>query len=134
MTTEPQAAAVTRRSLMCEPLQGHALYEPAVFTPAGRAELATRFGDLNAVAPEESPRFACNALVVGKRVVLNSGCPETARALAERGYEAIGTPTDEFIKAGGSVKGLTLILDALPPAAGVGGLVPARSTGARSEV
>ncbi len=114
--------------------EGRALYEPAAFTAAGRAELAARFDDLIAVAPEESLRFACNALVVGKRVVLNSGCPKTVRALAERGYEAIETPTDEFIKAGGSVKCLTLMLDAFPPAAGADGLVPARSTGARSEV
>ncbi len=92
MTTEPQAAAVTRRMLVCEPLQGHALYEPAVFTPAGRTESATRFADLIAVAPEESLRFACNAWWPASGWVLNSGCPETARALAERATRRLGRP------------------------------------------
>ena len=35
----------------------------------------------------------------------------TAAALAERGYEAMATPLDEFLKAGGSAKCLTLRLD-----------------------
>ncbi len=112
---------------------GHALYAPEGFTPAGRAQLAARFDDLIAVPPEESLRFACNALVVGRQVVLNSGCPRTTRALAERGYEAIETPTDEFIKAGGSVKCLTLMLDAFPPATGPGAPTPALGAGARAE-
>ena len=100
---------------------GRALYEPAGFSREARARLAEHFDDLIAVDHGEALRFACNALVVGKQVVLNSGCPKTARALAERGYEAIETPTDEFIKAGGSVKCLALTLDAFPPAAGADG-------------
>ena len=72
----------------------------------------------------EAARFACNALVVdapgvdapaggGERtVVLNSGCPETEAALRERGLRPLAVPTDEFIKAGGSVKCLVLMLDA----------------------
>ena len=100
---------------------GRPLYEPAGFSREARARLAEHFDDLIAVDHGEALRFACNALVVGKQVVLNSGCPKTARALAERGYEAIATPTDEFIKAGGSVKCLALMLDAFPPAAGPDG-------------
>ena len=76
-----------------------------------RELLAEHFDDLIAVDHTESLRFACNALVVDKHVVMNTGCPTTVRALEERGYEAIETPTDEFIKAGGSVKCLTLMLD-----------------------
>lgn len=91
---------------------GSALYVPAAFTAEGRAQLAAHFGDLVAVVPGESLRFACNALVVERQVVMNAGCPATARALRERGYEPVETPTDEFIKAGGSVKCLALMLDA----------------------
>jgi N-dimethylarginine dimethylaminohydrolase len=45
-------------------------------------------------------------------VVLNTGCPETERALAQRGLRTVATATDEFLKAGGSVKCLVLMLDA----------------------
>ncbi len=94
---------------------GRALYAPAAFTTEGRAELASHFDDLIAVEPAESLRFACNALVVDRRVVMNAGCPATARALRERGYEPVESATDEFIKAGGSVKCLALMLDAFVP-------------------
>ena len=98
--------------------EGRALYEPAGFTPEARGLLADHFDDLIAVDHAESLRFACNALVIGNRVVMNTGCPTTVRALAERGLEAVETPTDEFIKAGGSVKCLTLMLDAFAVAQG----------------
>jgi N-dimethylarginine dimethylaminohydrolase len=97
--------------------EGRALYEPAGFTHEARELLGEHFADLIAVDHTESLRFACNALVVDKQVVMNTGCPKTARALEERGYEPVETPTDEFIKAGGSVKCLTLMLDAFAPEA-----------------
>ena len=59
----------------------------------------------------EARQFACNALVVGDKVILNDGAPETEAALAARGFRTIATPTSEFIKAGGSVKCLVLTLD-----------------------
>ena len=97
---------------------GLAMYVPEAFTDEGREELARHFADLIAVAPEESLRFACNALVVDRQVVMNTGCPATVRALRDRGYDAVESATDEFIKAGGSVKCLTLMLDAFEPVAG----------------
>jgi len=92
-----------------------AMYEPAAFTAEGREQLAAHFDDLIAVEREESLRFACNALVVDRQVVMNTGCPTTVRALLDRGYGPIESATDEFIKAGGSVKCLTLMLDAFGP-------------------
>lgn len=91
---------------------GRALYYPPAFGPAAREEIARRFSDPIAVADADAARFACNALVVDDSVVLNSDCPETVAALARRGLRAVATPTDEFIKAGGSVKCLVLMLDA----------------------
>jgi N-dimethylarginine dimethylaminohydrolase len=44
-------------------------------------------------------------------VVLNTDCPRLEVALVERGYIPHATPLDEFIKAGGSAKCLTLRLD-----------------------
>jgi N-dimethylarginine dimethylaminohydrolase len=63
------------------------------------------------VEPAEAERFACNAVVIGRRVITNTGCDQLSTAVAARGYEPIATPLDEFVKAGGSAKCLTLRLD-----------------------
>jgi N-dimethylarginine dimethylaminohydrolase len=44
-------------------------------------------------------------------VITNTGCDHLHAALATHGYEPISTPLDEFVKAGGSAKCLTLRLD-----------------------
>ncbi len=59
----------------------------------------------------EAIRFGCNAVVVGKHVVMNTGCPQLAESLRAAGFEPHETPLDEFLKAGGSAKCLTLRLD-----------------------
>jgi N-dimethylarginine dimethylaminohydrolase len=92
---------------------GAALYVPGAFTEPSRTTLGSLFDDLIAVPDDEGLRFACNALVVDDLVVLNTGCTRTEAALQRRGHRPIATPTDEFIKAGGSVKCLVLQLDAL---------------------
>jgi N-dimethylarginine dimethylaminohydrolase len=50
-------------------------------------------------------------VVVGKTVVHNSRCPTMAASLRKAGYESIEVELDEFLKAGGSAKCLTLRLD-----------------------
>jgi N-dimethylarginine dimethylaminohydrolase len=50
-------------------------------------------------------------VVVGKTVVHNSRCPRLAEELAKHGYESVEVELDEFLKAGGSAKCLTLRLD-----------------------
>lgn len=86
------------------------VYSPAFDHYAQRA-LKEHVEHLIEVTSEEAARFACNAVVVGGEVVLNTGCPALEDALAERGYTPHPTPLDEFIKAGGSAKCLTLRLD-----------------------
>ena len=99
----------------CPLSSGQALYYPPAFSDRARAEIERCFDDLVAVPDAEAARFACNALVVDDAVVMNTGCPTTAAELAQRGYRAIESATDEFIKAGGSVKCLVLMLDAFAP-------------------
>jgi N-dimethylarginine dimethylaminohydrolase len=94
---------------------GRALYYPPAFSEASRAILDAHFHDLIAVPEAEATRFACNALVVDDTLVTNTGCPTIAEELGSRGLRHLATPTDEFIKAGGSVKCLTLMLDAFTP-------------------
>jgi N-dimethylarginine dimethylaminohydrolase len=91
---------------------GRALYYPPAFTDEARGLLEQHIPDLIAVPPHEAERFACNALVVDDTVVTNTGCEATGEELHKRGFRPLPTPTDEFIKAGGSVKCLVLMLDA----------------------
>ena len=66
---------------------------------------------LLAVDEAEAHRFGCNAVVVGKTVIVNAGCERLAADLRAWGYEPVAVELDEFLKAGGSAKCLTLRLD-----------------------
>lgn len=92
---------------------GELLYFQAAFDPYGQSAIAERIPDERRLSvPEgEALRFACNAVCVGKHVVLPAGCPTTERLLQERGYQTHSVPLDEFMKSGGSAKCLTLALD-----------------------
>jgi N-dimethylarginine dimethylaminohydrolase len=63
------------------------------------------------VTEDDAIHFACNAVNVGKNVILNYATRELATWLASRGFEVIQTQMSEFIKAGGSTKCLSLRLD-----------------------
>ena len=62
-------------------------------------------------AIQEALRFACNAVCIGRHVVLPTGCPETMELLSNQGYQPHQVELNEFLKAGGSAKCLTLALD-----------------------
>jgi N-dimethylarginine dimethylaminohydrolase len=95
----------------CPLATGEAIWYPGAFDEYGRQALAQVVPRLIEVAPEEARSFACNAVVVGRHVVTNTGCPRLHADLRSRGYEPIETPLSEFVKAGGSAKCLTLRLD-----------------------
>ena len=95
----------------CPLAPGVATYFPGAFDDYGLAALRELVPDLAPVSEEEARRFACNAVVVGRTVVTNTGCPGLHRELAARGFTPVETPLDEFVKAGGSAKCLTLRLD-----------------------
>lgn len=88
-----------------------AAWFPPAFDNYGRLAIREHIPTLIEVAPEEAARFACNAVVIGKNVILNAGCPRFEQQLADAGFIAHATELDEFIKAGGSAKCLTLRLD-----------------------
>jgi N-dimethylarginine dimethylaminohydrolase len=95
----------------CPLAPGQAIYFPPAFDDYGRRVLASLVPELISVDATEAPRFACNAVVVGGTVVTNTGCPKLHESLRQRGFEPRETPLDEFVKAGGSAKCLTLRLD-----------------------
>jgi N-dimethylarginine dimethylaminohydrolase len=95
----------------CPVAPGEAIYFPEAFDAYGRKVLAAHVPKLIPVEDAEAQRFGCNAVAVGKTVVHNSRCPKLGEALAAAGYTSIEVELDEFLKAGGSAKCLTLRLD-----------------------
>ena len=95
----------------CPLAPGEAIYFPDAFDAYGRKVLSAQVPKLIPVREEEAHRFGCNAVVVGKTVIHNSRCPQLAAGLTAAGYRPVEVELDEFLKAGGSAKCLTLRLD-----------------------
>jgi N-dimethylarginine dimethylaminohydrolase len=93
------------------PLSGStAIWYPPAFDEYGQAAIRAHVHDLIDVSPGEAFHFACNAIVLGKDLVMPSGCPELAETLSQRGFRWHDLDMSEFMKAGGACKCLTLFL------------------------
>lgn len=95
----------------CPVAPGVAIYYPGAFDEYGRSVLKDRIDRLVEVSAEEAVSFSCNAVVVGRSVVLNQGAPKLAAALESLGFNVRPLEFSEFIKSGGSAKCLTLRID-----------------------
>jgi N-dimethylarginine dimethylaminohydrolase len=95
----------------CPLSERQALFYPGAFDHYGRTVLEKHIPDLISVPSEEAARFACNAIVANKTIVMNDGCPKVREMLEGLGFNVVTTPLDEFIKAGGSAKCLALMTD-----------------------
>ena len=70
----------------CPLAPGVAIYYPLAFDEYGQRALKEVVQELIPVEESEAWNFACNAVVVGRTVVTNVGCPELHRQLQSRGY------------------------------------------------
>jgi N-dimethylarginine dimethylaminohydrolase len=95
----------------CPLKSGEAIWYPPAFDDYGQRAIREQVGTLIEVKQFEAERFACNAVVIDRTVITNTGCEMLHTTLAARGYQPVATPLDEFVKAGGSAKCLTLRLD-----------------------
>ncbi|HYG35158.1 MAG TPA: arginine deiminase-related protein, partial [Clostridia bacterium] len=68
------------------------------------------------VSEADAVRFACNAVNVGRRIVVNQVSTELRGRLEMAGFDVFETPLSEFIKSGGAAKCLTLRLTERAPA------------------
>lgn len=84
------------------------LIHPAAFDADSLANIRAIGGVELAVPEAEAARFACNAVVIGRTVLLPAGCPETMQILERAGYTPVAVGVSEFQKAGGACKCLTL--------------------------
>src|SRR5262245_26883312 len=95
----------------CPLAPGAAIYFPGAFDAYGRKVLRNHIPTLIPVVEKEAERFACNAVVVDKQVIVNAGSEQLGADLRSEGFTCHFVELDEFIKAGGSAKCLTLRLD-----------------------
>jgi N-dimethylarginine dimethylaminohydrolase len=95
----------------CPLADDEAIWYPWAFDEYGQRAIREHVPKLIDAEQAEAERFACNAVVIGRRVITNTGCDQLHAELTKRGYVPIATPLDEFVKAGGSAKCLTLRLD-----------------------
>jgi N-dimethylarginine dimethylaminohydrolase len=85
-----------------------AIYYPTAFDDYARRVLEANIPNLIAAEEDEAIRFACNAVVVGRQVVLNAGCPKLGTELTHRGWTVHSVDLSEYLKSGGSAKCLTI--------------------------
>ena len=87
-----------------------AIWYPPAFTPDSQERMSKQI-ELIPVVAEEAKRFACNAVVLNKQVILPTYCPQISAALEKRGFTVYACDMDEYLKAGGACKCLTLKLN-----------------------
>jgi N-dimethylarginine dimethylaminohydrolase len=93
------------------PLEGGTLlYYPKAFSAASLASIEARIPESRRIVcgDADAEAFACNAVNIGKTVIVNVATPAFVAALTARGFEVEQTALSEFMKAGGSAKCLTL--------------------------
>jgi len=96
----------------CPLERGYVLYYPAAFDADSNRLIEQRVTEAKRIPVSETDavNFACNAVNIGRRVILNQASPELKARLQEANFTVIETPLAEFMKAGGGAKCLTLRL------------------------
>ncbi len=86
-----------------------ALWFPKAFDRYGRKVIEGLVADPLSVSEADAKRFVCNAIAVGRSIVLQEGFSAgLKRALTRRGFRLYPLDLSEFLKAGGSAKCLVL--------------------------
>lgn len=97
---------------LCMLDEGSVLIYPEAFSEQGRAMIHEQFDRVIKVPKQEAEElFACNASCPdGRNVIIQRGCTETVTGLQQHGYTVHEVDTDEFLKSGGSVFCMKLML------------------------
>ena len=91
---------------------GSLLYYPAAFDADSLARIEAFYAPDQRlqVSEEDALRFACNAVNLGRTIVLNHISAELEGRLRLRGFHPVQVQLDEFLKAGGAAKCLVMNL------------------------
>lgn len=74
------------------------------------AVIEEQFEEIVEVSEADAMKFACNAVVLGKDIVIPAETDETCRKLNALGYTTHQVPMTEFMKGGGACKCLSMPL------------------------
>ena len=96
----------------CPLNNGDLLYYPPAFDTYSNHLIERRLSAEKRIVVDEvdAANFACNAVNVDQTIILNSASDRLKQTLEARGFTVVETPLDEFLKAGGAAKCLTLRL------------------------
>jgi ornithine--oxo-acid transaminase len=96
----------------CPLFGGYLLYFPDAFDAESRASIAAHYPSEKriCVTEDDALRFACNAINLGKSILLNRISNQLATTLRTLGFHVVQVPLSEFLKAGGAAKCLVLRL------------------------
>jgi N-dimethylarginine dimethylaminohydrolase len=94
------------------PLDGRrAICAPSGWDAYGRKVIEALVPEPLWLEDEEALSFCANSVVVGSRIVMPSTPPRVGRQLESWGFDVVECRVDEFLKAGGGCRCLTLALD-----------------------
>jgi N-dimethylarginine dimethylaminohydrolase len=96
----------------CPLSNGEVMYYPSAFDAESQKRIEARFRRAKRICVSEADalRFACNAVNVGKTILLNEISTELLAELQLRGFHVVQVKLTEFLKAGGAAKCLVLRL------------------------
>ena len=96
----------------CPLNNGDLLYYPPAFDTYSNHLIERRLSAEKRIVVDEvdAANFACNAVNVDQTIILNSASDRLKHTLEARGFTVVETPLNEFLKAGGAAKCLTLRL------------------------
>jgi ornithine--oxo-acid transaminase len=94
------------------PLDGRrAIVAPLGWDDYGRRVVEALVPEPLVLTDEEALSFCANSVVVGRRIVMPTVPPRVGRQLEAWGFDVAECRVDEFLKAGGGCRCLTLALD-----------------------
>lgn len=94
----------------CPLNETQAIWYPPAFTKESQKRMENEI-ELFAVEEAEAKRFGCNSVILKKHAVVPGGCPKLSDLLKRKGFDPRVCEVDEYIKAGGACKCLTLAID-----------------------
>jgi N-dimethylarginine dimethylaminohydrolase len=87
------------------------MFAPGAFAPASARAIRKLVPHVIQVPLRVAEGFICNAITVGDQVLSSVGVERVEGSLKKEGFYGRGLPMTEFIKAGGGVRCLSLVLD-----------------------
>jgi N-dimethylarginine dimethylaminohydrolase len=94
---------------------GYVMYFPAAFDAQSHSTIEDHYPDEKRIPVDEADalRFACNAVNIGKAIIVNEISEGLLTRLEALGFTVLQVELNEFLKAGGAAKCLVLRLSEL---------------------